>query len=195
MSKILITLLLFASHCMYAQHFTNEITIVQYGIEEKITSENIKIHLKKQPFAIQFQSRLHNSSKEVFNGLKVTIVKERSNMPVIEEGNLINLIPFLEEVAVVLPDNNGYYTTAEINKYAHHYLFYENESHKNVELMAKKKELGLFEWNINRFNFEGKQFPIEKWNENQLTFIFLNDFNSNKVIDADELRIVQIQFE
>ena len=52
-----------------------------------------------------------------------------------------------------------------------------------------------FKINIDRFYSEGKEFPIESLKESNLTFILLNDFNSNKIIDAEELRIVRVQFE
>ena len=66
---------------------------------------------------------------------------------------------------------------------------------KVLKLISKKNEIGLFEWNVERFYLDGKEFPIESLKENKLTFILLNDFNSNKIIDADELRIVRIQFD
>ena len=175
--------------------FANEMTIVQDQNNKIITKENERINLKKQPFTIQFQSKFHNSKRENFNGLKVTIVKNEADLQVIEEGNPINLIPFFEEVSAVLPDSDGFYSSAVISDYVHHYLFYENDTNKNIKLISKKNETGLFEWTVDRFYLEGKEFPIESLKENKLTFILLNDFNSNKIIDADELRIVRIQFD
>lgn len=195
MRNFFIIIIVFASNLILAQNFANEITIVQNQTSKTISRENDRINLKKQPFTIQFHSKFHNSKKENFNGLKVTIVKNETDLQVIEEGNPINLIPFFEEVSIVLPDSDGFYSSAVISNYVHHYLFYENDANKNTELISKKNEIGFFEWDVNRFYFEGKEFPIESMKENKLTFIFLNDYNSNKVIDTDELRIVRINFE
>lgn len=195
MKKFFTIIILFVSNLITAQNFANEITIVQNDINKTITKENDRINLKKQPFTIQFQSKFHNSKKENFNGLKVTIVKNEADLQVIEEGNPINLIPFFEEVSAVLPDSDGFYSATVISDYVHHYLFYENDTNKNIKLISKKNEIGLFEWTIDRFYFEGKEFPNESLKENNLTFILLNDFNSNKIIDADELRILTIQFD
>jgi len=195
MRNFYIIIILFVSNLMTAQNFANEITIIQNEISKTITKENDHINLKKQPFTIQFHSKFHNSKKENFNGLKVTIVKSEADLQVIEEGNPINLIPFFEEVSAVLPDSDGFYSATVISDYVHHYLFYENDTNKNIKLISKKNEIGLFEWTIDRFYFEGKEFPNESLKENNLTFILLNDFNSNKIIDADELRILTIQFD
>lgn len=195
MIKFLIFILFFVSNLLSAQNFSNEITILQNGSHKIISTENERIHLKKQPFSIQFHSKFHNSKRENFNGLKVTIVKNEAELQVIEEGNPINLLPFFEEVSAVLPDSNGFYSVAVISNYVHHYLYYENDTNKNIQMLSKKNEIGLFEWNLSRFYCAGKEFPIERLKENELTFIFLNDFNGNKIIDADELRIVKVLFE
>lgn len=195
MKKFFTIIILFVSNLITAQNFANEIIIVQNDINKIITKENELINLKKKPFTIQFQSKFHNSKRENFNGLKVTIVKNEADLQVIEEGNPINLIPFFEEVSAVLPDSDGFYSAAVISNYVHHYLFYENDGNKSIQLISKKDEIGLFEWYVDRFYLEGKEFPIESLKENKLTFILLNDFNSNKIIDADELRIVRIQFD
>lgn len=195
MKKFFTIIILFVSNLITAQNFANEITIVQNDVNKTITKENERIILKKRPLTIQFQSKFHNSKRENFNGLKVTIVKNEADLQVIEEGNPINLIPFFEEVSAVLPDSDGFYSSAVISDYVHHYLFYENDTNKNIKLISKKNEIGFFEWTIDRFYLEGKEFPIENLKENKLTFILLNDFNSNKIIDADELRIIRVQFD
>lgn len=66
---------------------------------------------------------------------------------------------------------------------------------KSVALLSQKNDVGLFEWNVNRFYLEGKEFPIQQIKQNKLTFILLNDFNANKIINTDELRIARINFE
>lgn len=195
MKNFLTIILLFVSNLITAQQFANEITLVQNATSKFISKENDRINLKKQPFTIQFYSKFHNSKKENFNGLKVTIVKNEANLQVIEEGNPVNLIPFFEEFSAVLPDSDGFYSAVVISDYVHHYLFYENDANKNIKLISKKNDIGLFEWNVDRFYLEGKEFPIQSLKENKLTFIFLNDFNSNKIIDADELRVVRVQFD
>ena len=195
MNKFLTIIIFFVKNVISAQQFANEITIIQNETNKIISKENDRINLKKKPFTIQFYSKFHNSKKENFNGLKVTIVKNEADLQVIEEGNPINLIPFFEEVSAVLPDSDGFYSAAVISDYVHHYLFYEDDTNKNIQMISKKNEIGLFGWNVDRFYSEGKEFPIESLKENKLTFIFLNDFNSNKIIDADELRIVRVQFE
>lgn len=195
MKKFFTIIILFVSNLIAAQNFANEITISQDQTNKIITKENELINLKKRPFTIQFQSKFHNSKRENFNGLKVTIVKNEADLQVIEEGNPINLIPFFEEVSAVSPDSDGFYSSAVISDYVHHYLFYEDDINKNIKLISKKNEIGLFEWTIDRFYSEGKEFPIESLKENKLTFILLNDYNSNKIIDADELRIVRVQFD
>lgn len=187
-------ILLFGINSISAQNFTNEITILQNETKKVLSFENEEISLKKIPFKIQFTSKFHNSKKEYFNGLKLTIAKENSKLVILEEGTPINLIPFFEDVTIILPNNNGFYSTFFINSYAHHYLFYENEVTKNVQLILKKNDTGLFELEIDKFNLDGKEFAIENLKENKLTFIFLNDYNLNKIIDSDELRIVKINF-
>lgn len=160
MQKFLIIIILFVSNLISAQNFANEITNVQNTTSKIISKENDRIILQKRPFTIQFYSKFHNSKRENFNGLKVTIVKNEADLPVIEEGNLINLIPFFEEVSAALPDSDGFYSAAVINNYVHHYLFFEDDTNKNIQMISKKNEIGLFEWNVDRFYSEGKEFPI-----------------------------------
>ena len=123
MQKFLTIILFFVSNVISAQQFTNEITIIQNETNKIISKENDRINLKKQPFKIQFYSKFHNSKRENFNGLKVTIVKNEADLPVIEEGIPINLIPFFEEVSAALPDSDGFYSAAVINNYVHHIYF------------------------------------------------------------------------
>lgn len=194
MSKFLI-ILFFVSSISFAQSFNNEIIFLQNEISKTISTENDEITLRKKAFKIQFHSKFHNSKRENFNGLKITVFKDDIYLPVIEEGMPINLIPFFEDLTMVLTDDNGFYSSIFINNYVHHYLFYESDTNRNIQLISKKNEIGLFEWKVDRFYLEGKEFPIESLKENKLTFILLNDFNSNKIIDADELRIVKVTFE
>ncbi len=183
------------SNFLSAQHFNNELIILQNGVSKSVSTENDVITLKKQPFKIQFYSKFHHTKKENFNGLKVTVSNNQPGLVVIEEGTAVNLIPFFEEVSMTPTDDDGFYSAIMINDYSHHYLFYESETHKNVELISKKNEVGFFEWEVNRFYFEEKEFPIQQIKQNKLTFIFLNDYNSNKIIDIDELRILRVNFE
>lgn len=97
--KIFITLVtLFVSTIISAQHFNNELIILQNETSRKISTENEVISLKNQPFNIQFHSNFHHSKKENFNGLKIAVINDEVNLKVIEEGTPINLIPFFEEV-------------------------------------------------------------------------------------------------
>lgn len=194
MSKFLI-IFFFVSSISFAQSFNNEIIFLQNEISKTISTENDEITLRKKAFKIQFQSKFYNSKRENFNGLKITVFKDDIYLPVIEEGMPINLIPFFEDLTMVVTDDNGFYSSIFINNYVHHYLFYESDTNRNIQLISKKNEIGLFEWKVDRFYLEGKEFPIESLKENKLTFILLNDFNSNKIIDADELRIVKVTFE
>lgn len=101
----------------------------------------------------------------------------------------------MRKFSKISTDDDGFYSAVFINNYAHHYLYYENETNKNVRLISRKNDTGFFEWEISRFYFDGKEFPIEQIKLNKLTFIFLNDYNSNKIIDADELRILRVNFQ
>lgn len=107
--KILILLIIFCfSNCLFAQNFYNDVTIIQNDLEKKVSRENDFITLKKEDSKIQFHSKLHRSKNESFNGLKATIVINERDLPVIEEGMAINLIPFFEKFSRIPTDDDDF---------------------------------------------------------------------------------------
>ena len=89
----------------------------------------------------------------------------------------------------------GFYTNVLVGNYNHHYLFYEEETKRNIRLISRKNDTGFFEWEISKFYIEDTETAIESLSENKLIFIFLNDYNSNELIDADELRNINVLFK
>lgn len=194
--KLILTILFhLIFYYTYAQNFTNEILIQQNTDTTNITTENSVIYLKKEPFSVSFRSKFHNSKKENFNGLRVMVTADDSKLKFIEEGTPINLIPFFEQVSTVPTNTSGTYTCVSVNDYTHHYLYYENATNNNVKLIATKDDYGDFKWTINCIESLKNVVDIHKMNYKKLTFIFLNDYNANQIIDVDELRIVKIIFK
>lgn len=194
MKKWLLAGAFLSSGLLLAQKFTNELIIVQNGNENIISTENASIHLEKKAFVIRFENKFYNTKKEYLNALQVAVIENDADVGQIEEGMPINLIPYFEVGTGLAADEDGLYTTVNIDRYGHHYLFYENDDNKSVNLVSRKEPLGIFEWQINRFYSDEKDEPIERIKVNYLNFVFLTDFNANGIIDLDELRIGKIHF-
>ncbi|WKW46639.1 hypothetical protein P3875_00740 [Myroides sp. JBRI-B21084] len=177
-----------------AQNFDNEITFIQNNKTQVVFKENETITLQKQPFKIRFTSKIFRKFNDENQGLKATIIQEKMPLYNIEEGMPISLIPFFENSNRIAVEEDGFYFSAVVDNYMHHLLFYENEMSRNTEMVTNKTDWGTFEWQINRIYLNGKDLPMQQLKTNRLTFIFLTDFNANKIIDANELRIVNVQF-
>lgn len=194
MKNIYLFILICVEQLTTAQNFDNEITFIQNNKLQVVTKENETISLQKLPFKIQFKSKIYREFNDEQQGLKATIIQDNKPLYSVEEGMPIGLIPFFENTNRIAVEEDGFYFAAVVDNYMHHLLFYENDLHRNTELVSKKNDWGTFEWQINRIYLNGKYLPLQQLKTNRLTFILLTDFNANKIIDTNELRIVNVQF-
>lgn len=186
---------LMSTYFATAQKFQNEITFIQNKTIQRVTDETASITLDKQPFTIAFDNMFYHTKKESFHALQVAIIVNDEDLANIEEGMPVSLIPYFETGTGMSADEDGFYSSAIVNSYGHHYLFYENEQNRNIRLLSKKDGIGKFEWQISRLYIREKDYPLEKIPDPTLTFVFLNDLNSNGIVDVDELRVVNIRFK
>lgn len=193
--KNILGLFALVSTAVTAQPFRQELAIIQNSKKEEITSETSTFTLQKAPFTLQFNNAFYNTRREHFFSLQVALIQNEEDLAHIEEGMPVSLIPYFETGTGMPADESGSYSSAVLNSYGHHYLYYENEQNKSVRLLSKKGTTGQFEWTIDRLYANGRDYPLNKIPLQSLYVVCLNDYNLNGIIDAGELYIIKIYFK
>lgn len=178
-----------------AQPFHTEPVFTQNTDKMEILSETGSLTLKKEPFTLQFRNAYYNTHKEQFYSLQVALIENEEDLAHIEEGMPISLIPYFETGTGMSADEDGFYSSAVLNSYGHHYLYYENEQNRSVRRLSQKDGTGRFEWVVERMYINGKDYPLSKIPVSSFYFVCLNDSNLNGIIDTGELYIVKLYFK
>jgi len=178
-----------------AQPFHTEPVFIQNSDKTEILSETSSLTLKREPFTLQFRNAFYNTRKEQFYSVQVALIEKEEDLAHIEEGMPVSLIPYFETGTGMPADENGFYSSAVLNSYGHHYLYYENEKNRSVRLLSKKEGTGRFEWDVERMYINGKDYPVSKIPLTSFYFVCLNDSNLNGIIDSGELYVVKLHFK
>ncbi len=193
--KHLYGILTLVSATAATQPFHTEPVLIQNTDKNEITQENSSLTLRKEPFTLQFRNAFYNTRKEQFYSVQVALIEKEEDLAHIEEGMPVSLIPYFETGTGMPSDEDGSYSSAVLNSYGHHYLYYENEQNKSVRLVSKKEGTGRFEWDVERLYIDGKDYPVSKIPLTSFYFVCLNDSNLNGIIDSGELYIVKLHFK
>ena len=196
MKKIFsITILLFSTFSLYCQeNFYDKITFVQWDIISQINKKTEIIFLERRPFSIRYHNKKYDSENSLFYSTRVAILSNPKDTITLQNEKNIDNIKFFEPGSGIAPGFNNLYDTIYINNSGNHYLTYENEKDKSVNLLSENNEFHEFEWKIFAANFKNKNLQFNELKLSTLFFVFLNDKNLNKTLDNDELKIVVVKF-
>ncbi|TDL99386.1 MAG: hypothetical protein C4K58_05600 [Flavobacteriaceae bacterium] len=185
---------MFFSTQMFGQRI-NEVTFKQGDETFTISESQDTIVLSKKPFSIVYFGKQYNESKKEFNSARIAVLDSDENTEDLTIGQRTKHIPFFEP-------GSGYAATNEneeiiISNSGHHYLYYENENEKRVNLISRNSDLLELEWKIFAvYSYQNeKTIPLSDIEISSLKFVIFIDRNTNQRIDVDELKIVTVNFK
>ena len=103
---------------------------------------------------------------------------------------------YFEPGTGMAPGYNGKYDTLLVSGQSHHYLLYESESDRRVDLISKKANILELQWNISGVNFrQTKDLSFSEMKKSTLYFVIFLDRNLDDIIDEGELKVVTVNFK
>lgn len=159
-----------------------------------ISKQSDSLVLERNPFSIHYYGKKYNSKKEKFYSAQIAILDNAEDTLLLKSGKPTYEIPFFEPGSGLAPYENGMYDTVFITNSGHHYLIYENENEKRVNLISQIENYNEFEWKIKAVHYQGKNISLSDITINTLYFVIFMDRNLNEIIDTNELKIVTIHF-
>ena len=169
------------------------IVIHQQNNEIILQSES-QINIKREKFSIRFSNKAYNSSLKEFNATQIAAFLDKSELSKIKIGVSVNDIPCFAPGTGMAPSENGFYESITFENSAHHYLFYENQNDRRVNLINENKNILRLEFPVNKFNLNGKDVKIEKTKLSEFYLAIFIDSNFNDIIDMGELTKVTVEF-
>lgn len=174
---------------------TDKVYIVQNGWQTEVGNKMKSIELEKEAFSIRFLSKPYNSEKKEYYAAGLVAITDEAELHKISTGMQENETAYFElGSGLAAHKSTGYEGELFIDAIGQHYLYYENESSKRVNLLKKMDELLLLEFDVERFNRNEKTTVISESTLNELHLIIYIDRNLNEVIDKGELYKMTVRF-
>ncbi len=170
------------------------IRIIQNDSVFKITKNTDSVSLLKQRFSIRYFGKKYSNKKRY--AAQFAIVENATDTLGLTIGKSVDSIPYFAEGTGFAADEKKGYESLFISNEGHHYLTYENEGDKRVDLVVPPKNEWLeLQLNVSAFNQAEKDINIEALKQSCLYFIIFIDNNLNGIIDADELKKIKVNFK
>lgn len=164
----------------------DDIMLFQNG-KEIILDKNQTLRIEKSKFSFRFFHKKFEAENNQFNDIRIAVFLDKSEFEKTKVGMKIkDTYCFFEGTGVAASENN-FYESIFINDESHHYLYYENESDRRLDLLKKEGEILKLEFPISSIHLQGVYYPIEEFPKSDLFFMIFIDRNSNKIVDENEL--------
>lgn len=173
----------------------NKITFLQGDSSFVVKGSTDTILLERKPFSIRYLGKQYDDKNKKFYSAQIAVLENMVDSLKLKIGQPINNISYFEPGTGMAPGENGRYDTIYITNTGHHYLTYESENEKRVDLKSKNNDELELEWKILAAFYNEKDFQFSELNLSSLYFIIFIDNNLNAIIDKDELKIVNVVFK
>ncbi|MBI3133717.1 MAG: hypothetical protein HYZ14_03490 [Bacteroidetes bacterium] len=170
------------------------IFIYQNGAEFQVKNDTV-FQLPRNPFSIRYFSRMWNEKAKKFYTAQIAGFVNKSEMLAVRTGMKTDLIPCFSPGTGMAPDRSGFYTEFIIRSYAHHYLLYENEQNRRVQLISAGRDFSYFDFAIASFYIDDMTYSVNDFPYPELFLVVFIDDNLNNRTDAGELTRFTIQFK
>ncbi len=164
----------------------NTIYLFQNGIEKKLLNFEKAIEIKRKPFSLRFFNKAYDGKNKKFHSVQIAALLDKKELNEIRVGMKIDDATCFSPGSGLSADKDGY-KTLYFGNFGHHYLFYENEQSKRLNLLKKRGEFLKLEFNINSFTLDGKKYSINDFELDSFYLALLNDVNLNGIIEINEL--------
>ena len=126
--------------CFGQENITNSITFIQGDSLYKINKSSDTIRLDRKPFSIRYFGKRYDDKNEKFYSARVAVLDNPNDTLSLKIGQKTKDIPYFEPGTGMAPGENNMYYTIFITNSGHHYLTYESEKEKRVNLISKNKD-------------------------------------------------------
>ncbi len=176
------------------EKLNNSISFIQGDSSYTIVESSDSIQLERKPFALRYFGRKYDDKKEKFYAAQIAILDDPNDTIFLKKGQATKNISYFEPGTGMAPGENERYDTIFITNTGHHYLTYENEKEKRIDLISKNQDVLLLEWKIFAAVYDEKTTQFPDLRLTALYFVILIDNNLNDIIDNNELKIIKIVF-
>ncbi len=173
----------------------NQVSIFQDGIEHAIETEGLQqLPLAKKSFSIRFYGKKYNPVTQNFYPTQIAAPTDLDQLRYFKVGTKFSEIECLSSGTGIATYSDGY-KSLHVQNYGHHYLFYENESSKRINIIDQEGEWFKFEFRIHSIERNDRKIILTSGEVNEIYLAILTDRNQNEVIDDQELRVVLLTLE
>lgn len=152
------------------------------------------VELTKSTFSIRFYNKPYDSFNDFYHATKICIQENIADTSDFKVGQPISEITCFKNSSAHPINHHSSYPAMILSPSGHHLLYYESKKHKRAHLIVKHDDYYELEWEINFFNVNGMDLPLEELPFKQLFMLVLNDSNLNEIIDAGEMKMILLKF-
>lgn len=170
----------------------DEIYLYQNG-EKILVGDTITVTPEK--FSFQFYNKKYKPEKQAFYAIQLASFLDIKELEKVKIGQKTAEVPFLEPGSGMAPHASGQYEALFLNRFGHHYLFYQNADKRRLNLIKTQGEQLQLEFVIKTLSIDGKEEQISETDVNEFYVVIFIDRNLNKIIDERELSKLTIQLQ
>ena len=186
-----------ASHLLEGQALiNNNVTFIQGDSVYLVSADRDTIEIDRKPFSIRYFGKRYNPEQKQFYVAQIAVLDNRKDIGVLTVDMSTENTTYFELGTGMAPGYNGKYDTLAVSELGHHYLLYESESDRRVDLISKKANILELQWNVSGVNFrQNKDLSFSQMKKSTLYFVILLDRNMDGIIDEGELKVVTVNFK
>lgn len=186
-----------ASHLLEGQALiNNNVTFIQGDSIYLVSADRDTIEIDRKPFSIRYFGKRYNPEQKQFYAAQIAVLDNRKDIGVLTVGMSTENIAYFEPGSGMAQNENCNDYIMAVNESGHHYLIFENESHRRVDLISKKANILELQWNVSGVNFrQTKDLSFSEMKKSTLYFVIFLDRNSDDIFDEGELKVVTVNFK
>ncbi|MDN6281056.1 MAG: hypothetical protein L0J45_08630 [Psychroflexus sp.] len=170
----------------------DKISLHQYG--EKIMVEDV-ITIAPDEFSFQFYNKMYKTETQEFYAIQLASFLDVKALEKVKIGQTTAEVPFFEPGSGMAPHASGQYDALFLDRFGHHYLFYEDADKRRLDLIQTQGEQLQLEFVINALSHDGKEEQLSETDVEKFYIVIFIDRNLNKTIDERELYKLAIQLQ
>ena len=180
---------IFKPNTIKSDNYSN-VYFFQNGIESLV---NEKIIINNSNFSLRFFAKPYNADNKDFNAVQVASFINAKDLDLVNIGDKISEVKYFGLGTGMAPSHINKYESLYLTSEAHHYLMYDRDGDKRVNLLEDYGDYLKLEFEIKNLIYNDQE---EKLSETSLLFFYLAiliDHNANGIVDSGELTKISVQ--
>lgn len=194
--NFLFILLLFLGSCKSLKTTkpnVDDVILFQNG-KEIILNKNQILEIEKSKFSFRFFNHPYNSAIKQFYNARIAVFLDEDGFEKTKIGMERKDTYYFYDGTAMAAFESNFYESIFVSEEANHYLYYENESNRRLDLLKKEGELQQLEFSISSMYLEDVLYKIEDYPRSNLLFMIFIDRNLNNIVDENELHKLTLKF-